>query len=102
MTITGDLVDILLSTKTKDIPEEAQELARQVCLDGIGVMIAGAGEPLGLGRLAFEYTKELGGEPLLQVDAALIVAFKEEGFEVGIETNGTIKVPDAKKLPGTS
>ena len=63
MTITGDLVDILLSTKTKDIPEEAQELARQVCLDGIGVMIAGAGEPLGLGRLAFEYTKELGGEP---------------------------------------
>ncbi|MBO44209.1 MAG: 7-carboxy-7-deazaguanine synthase [Rhodospirillaceae bacterium] len=35
-----------------------------------------------------------GGEPLLQVDAALIVAFKEEGFEVGIETNGTIKVPD--------
>ena len=57
MTITGDLVDILLSTKTKDIPEEAQELARQVCLDGIGVMIAGAGEPLGLGRLAFEYTK---------------------------------------------
>ena len=57
VTITGDLVDILLSTKTKDIPEEAQELARQVCLDGIGVMIAGAGEPLGLGRLAFEYTK---------------------------------------------
>ena len=35
-----------------------------------------------------------GGEPLLQVDAALIIAFKEEGFEVGVETNGTIKVPD--------
>ena len=63
VSITGDLVEILVSTKTKDIPEEAQELARQVCLDGIGVMIAGAGEPLGLGHLAFEYTKELGGEP---------------------------------------
>jgi 2-methylcitrate dehydratase PrpD len=67
VTITGDLVDILVSTKLKDIPEEAQEIARQVCLDGIGVMIAGAGEPLGLGRIAFEYTKQLGGEPTSSV-----------------------------------
>jgi 2-methylcitrate dehydratase PrpD len=63
VTITGDLVDILVSTQYDDIPEDVREIARQVCLDGIGVMIAGAGEPLGLGRIAFEYTKELGGEP---------------------------------------
>jgi 2-methylcitrate dehydratase PrpD len=67
VTITGDLVDILVSTKPRDIPEEAQEIARQTCLDGIGVMIAGAGEPLGLGRIAFEYTKQLGGEPTSSV-----------------------------------
>ena len=30
-----------------------------------------------------------GGEPLLQMDSALVEAFKERGFEVGVETNGT-------------
>ena len=35
-----------------------------------------------------------GGEPLLQLDSKLIHAFHENGFEIGIETNGTIPVPD--------
>ena len=30
-----------------------------------------------------------GGEPLLQLDEALVAAFHREGFEVAIETNGT-------------
>lgn len=34
-----------------------------------------------------------GGEPLLQLDAPLVEAFHAAGFEVGIETNGTIPVP---------
>jgi 7-carboxy-7-deazaguanine synthase len=34
-----------------------------------------------------------GGEPLLQLDKALIVALHEEGFEIGIETNGTLLPP---------
>lgn len=34
-----------------------------------------------------------GGEPLLQLDLLLISAFKAAGFEVAIETNGTIPVP---------
>lgn len=34
-----------------------------------------------------------GGEPLLQLDAALIDAFHGEGFEIAIETNGTIAPP---------
>ncbi|MEH6812784.1 MAG: 7-carboxy-7-deazaguanine synthase [Motiliproteus sp.] len=34
-----------------------------------------------------------GGEPLLQLDLALIDAFKSAGFEVAIETNGTLPVP---------
>ena len=34
-----------------------------------------------------------GGEPLLQLDAPLIEAFHEKGFEVAIETNGTLEVP---------
>jgi len=34
-----------------------------------------------------------GGEPLLQLDEPLVRAFHDEGFEVAIETNGTIPVP---------
>ncbi len=32
-----------------------------------------------------------GGEPLLQLDAPLLAALKAEGFEVAVETNGTIE-----------
>jgi 7-carboxy-7-deazaguanine synthase (Cx14CxxC type) len=35
-----------------------------------------------------------GGEPLLQLDAALIAALKAKGFKIAIETNGTIMAPD--------
>ena len=34
-----------------------------------------------------------GGEPLLQVDAALLTRLHAQGFEVAIETNGTLKPP---------
>jgi len=34
-----------------------------------------------------------GGEPLLQLDAALITALHERGFEVAVETNGTMEPP---------
>ena len=34
-----------------------------------------------------------GGEPLLQVDAALIDALHARGFEIAVETNGTIAAP---------
>lgn len=34
-----------------------------------------------------------GGEPLLQLDEALIEAMHNAGFEVGVETNGTLAVP---------
>jgi 7-carboxy-7-deazaguanine synthase (Cx14CxxC type) len=35
-----------------------------------------------------------GGEPLLQLDGPLIDALHARGFEIAIETNGTIEVPD--------
>ncbi len=34
-----------------------------------------------------------GGEPLLQLDTALIDALHAHGFEIGVETNGTIAAP---------
>ena len=36
-----------------------------------------------------------GGEPLLQLDQAAIDALHERGFEVGVETNGTLEAPDS-------
>jgi 7-carboxy-7-deazaguanine synthase len=35
-----------------------------------------------------------GGEPLLQLDAPLVAALHGEGFEVAVETNGTVPPPD--------
>jgi 7-carboxy-7-deazaguanine synthase len=34
-----------------------------------------------------------GGEPLLQIDAALVDALHEAGFEIAVETNGTLAPP---------
>jgi 7-carboxy-7-deazaguanine synthase (Cx14CxxC type) len=34
-----------------------------------------------------------GGEPLLQLDAALVAALKARGFEIAVETNGTQPAP---------
>lgn len=35
-----------------------------------------------------------GGEPLLQVDSRLLTELHANGFEVAVETNGTIRAPD--------
>jgi 7-carboxy-7-deazaguanine synthase len=40
------------------------------------------------------YVVLTGGEPLLQVDKAFIDALHARGFEIGIETNGTIEPPE--------
>ena len=42
---------------------------------------------------ASKYVVFTGGEPLLQLDLALISAMHEVGFEIAIETNGTLPVP---------
>jgi len=43
---------------------------------------------------ADRYTVLTGGEPLLQLDTALLDALHARGFAVAIETNGTIEVPE--------
>jgi 7-carboxy-7-deazaguanine synthase len=40
-----------------------------------------------------KYVVFTGGEPLLQLDAALAEAMHRRGFEVAVETNGTLPVP---------
>lgn len=60
----------------------AEQLAEAVA----GLWRGGPGEP----RLVVC----TGGEPLLQLDEALIAALKARGFEIALETNGTLKAPD--------
>jgi len=40
------------------------------------------------------YVVFTGGEPLLQLDQALCDAMHERGFEIAVETNGTLAAPD--------
>jgi 7-carboxy-7-deazaguanine synthase len=50
--------------------------------------------PMSKGRpLPHAYVVFTGGEPLLQLDEALIEACHQRGFEVAVETNGTIPAP---------
>ena len=57
----------------------ADALARAVAM-----LWPGGGKP---------YVVCTGGEPLLQLDAALVEALHGEGFEIAIETNGTLMPP---------
>jgi 7-carboxy-7-deazaguanine synthase len=41
-----------------------------------------------------KYVVLTGGEPLLQLDVPLIAALHAAGFEIAIETNGTLPVPE--------
>lgn len=43
---------------------------------------------------AVPYVVFTGGEPLLQLDEPLIAAMHARGFEIAVETNGTVAAPD--------
>jgi 7-carboxy-7-deazaguanine synthase (Cx14CxxC type) len=44
--------------------------------------------------LTNKYVVMTGGEPLLQLDTPLIAALHQRGFEVAVETNGTVRAPE--------
>ncbi|MFA5323692.1 MAG: 7-carboxy-7-deazaguanine synthase [Smithella sp.] len=46
------------------------------------------------GKSARPFVVCTGGEPLLQIDARLLASLHERGFEVAVETNGTILPPE--------
>jgi 7-carboxy-7-deazaguanine synthase (Cx14CxxC type) len=53
----------------------------------------GGRAPTTAARASRKYVVCTGGEPLLQLDEALIDALHERGFEVAVETNGTRPAP---------
>jgi len=50
--------------------------------------------PAGTSPKAKRFVVCTGGEPLLQLDAPLIAALHRRGFEVAVETNGTVPPPE--------
>ena len=57
--------------------------------DMLAAAIAGSWD----GSRENRYVVFTGGEPLLQLDAALIAAVHAQGFEIAVETNGTLAAP---------
>lgn len=68
-TLTAKLIDNVLAVGYGSLPQQAVDMAKHVTLDGLAVMLAGATEPLGVGRISIEYVKEIGGAPQASVVA---------------------------------
>lgn len=66
-TLTGRFADGILGVRYDTLPDAAIDMARQVTLDGLAVMLAGATEPLGVGRISIAYVRDLGGAPQASV-----------------------------------
>jgi 7-carboxy-7-deazaguanine synthase len=85
--------------------DRASAICRFCDTDFVGTDGSGGGKFSGAGDLAAavaaqwgagltsRYAVITGGEPLLQLDVALIDALHAEGFEIAVETNGTIAAP---------
>jgi 2-methylcitrate dehydratase PrpD len=86
VTLTERLVDHVLAVRYDALPPAAVEMARQVTLDGLAVMLAGSTEPLGLGRIVTRYVQDMGGAPQASVVAG--------GFKTSMQNaayaNGTM------------
>ena len=65
--ITEELIGKFLALRYQTLPREAIEVSKQIVLDGLGVMHAGAAEPLGVGRLSIAYVQAMGGAPQASV-----------------------------------
>ena len=85
-TVTQQLAECILGVCFADLPSAAVEMARQVTLDGLAVMLAGVTEPLGVGRIITEYVRELGGNP----DASVIGGGFRTSVTEAAFANGTM------------
>jgi 7-carboxy-7-deazaguanine synthase len=65
----------------------AEDLAREIEATWSNGLASGNG-------MSRRYVVFTGGEPLLQLDDALVRAVKDRDFEIAIETNGTMLPPD--------
>ncbi len=85
-TITSALADKVLALDYASLPAEAIDMAKAVTLDGLGVMIAGAREPLGVGRISIQYVREAGGAP----QSSVITGGFKTSMQNAAYANGTM------------
>jgi len=85
-TVTERFTEATLALCFADLPEDAVEVTKHVTLDGLAVMLAGATEPLGVGRISIQYGRDMGGAPQASVVAG--------GFKTSVTSaayvNGTL------------
>jgi len=67
--LTEAFVDKVMGVDFESLPVAAVDMAKAVTLDGLAVMLAGADEPLGVGRISTQYVREMGGAPQATVIA---------------------------------
>ena len=85
-TITERFIDATLALEFASLPEEAVDISKHVALDGLAVMLAGATEPLGVGRISIQYAKEMGGAP----HASVIAGVFKTSMTSAAYANGTM------------
>jgi aconitate decarboxylase len=85
-TLTEKFVEKVMGLRYDALPQEAIDIAKQVSLDGLAVMLAGATEPLGVGRIATAYVREMGGAP----QASVIAGGFKSAMPNAAYVNGTL------------
>jgi aconitate decarboxylase len=60
-TLTEQFTEHVLDIHYETLPIAAIDVTKQVMLDGLAVTLAGATEPLGVGRISIEYVRQMGG-----------------------------------------
>lgn len=84
--LTRRFVDCVWSVRYDDLSEPIVALARDIVLDGLAVMLAGATEPLGLGRMVTDYAREMGGNP----QASVVAGGFKTSMPAAAFVNGTL------------
>src|SRR5258708_6492633 len=85
-TITEAFVEKVRAIDYASLSNEAIEMSKQVALDGIGVTLAGATEPLGIGRISTAYVAQMGGLP----QATVIAGGFKTSMQEAAYANGTM------------
>ena len=85
-TLTDTLIDQVLAVAYDDLPKPAIDMAKHVALDGIAVMLAGATEPLGLGRITIDYVRDMGGT----AQASVVAGGFKTSMQSAAYANGTL------------
>ncbi|GAA5232372.1 MmgE/PrpD family protein [Verticiella sediminum] len=85
-TLTTEFAEKLLAIEYRTLPSAAVDMARQVVLDGLGVMVAGANEPLGVGRISIDYVRGMGGSE----QASVVTGGFKTAMQNAAYVNGTL------------